>query len=388
MRILTVLTFYLPHWTGLTAHAARAAEELAARGHAVTVLASQHEPGLPLVEEVNGVRVVRLPHVGRFSRGVIMPSFPFRAAQLIRRHDVVHVHTPLPEGPLVGVLCAAFRKPLVMTHHGDVVMPAGLFNQFVQRAAYGVLLGTGTMADAVTVYSGDYAEHSPLLRHFMHKLHPIYPPVDIPQPDPAAVAAWREELDLTGKLLVGFAGRWVEEKGFDYLLQAIPLVAARVPGVHFAYAGEMNVNYDPFFRTCESLIRANQDRISLLGLIRDPQRLANFYGMCDLIAVPSRTDNMPLVEIEALLCGTPLVVSDIPGARVVVQKTGFGRLTPPNDPATWADTIVETLLARDRYAPTYSAVRALFDSQRTIDAYERLMREAIHTRAGRSRSAS
>src|SRR5687768_4317705 len=163
MRILTVLIFYRPHWTGLTAHAVRAAEELASRGHEVTVLASQHLPDLPLRETINGVEVNRLPNVGRFSRGVVMPSFPFRAAQLIRKHDVVHVHTPLPEGLILGTLCAALRKPMVMTHHGDVVMPAGRFNQTVQKIAYGVLLGTGSMADAVTVYSRDYAEHSPLL---------------------------------------------------------------------------------------------------------------------------------------------------------------------------------------------------------------------------------
>src|SRR5205823_4353102 len=129
-----------------------------------------------------------------------------------------------PEALLVAGLCRALGRPLVMTHHGDVVMPAGLANQLLQCLAFGLLWLTGQLADAVTAYSRDYAIHSPLLRSFARKLEHVYPPVDIPEPDPAAVAAWRAELGLEGKVLIGFAGRWVEEKGFDYLLQALPLI--------------------------------------------------------------------------------------------------------------------------------------------------------------------
>ena len=76
MKVLMVLTYYHPHWTGLTAYAKRLAEGLVRRGHAVTVLTSRHLPSLPQEEFLEGVRVVRLPVAGRISRGVVMPSFP------------------------------------------------------------------------------------------------------------------------------------------------------------------------------------------------------------------------------------------------------------------------------------------------------------------------
>ena len=47
MRILSALTYYHPHWTGLTAHAVSIAEGLAARGHQVTVLTTRHTYKLP-----------------------------------------------------------------------------------------------------------------------------------------------------------------------------------------------------------------------------------------------------------------------------------------------------------------------------------------------------
>jgi glycosyltransferase involved in cell wall biosynthesis/ubiquinone/menaquinone biosynthesis C-methylase UbiE len=390
MKILAVLTFYHPHWTGLTAHAVRLAEQLAERGHQVTVLTTRHDPTLSPDEMVNGVRVVRLSAVLRFSRGLIAPTFPAVARSLIAEHDLVQIHTPLPEALLVAALCRLLRRPLVMTHHGDVVMPAGVFNKAVEQAAFLLLRTAGTLADAVTAYSADYASHSPLLSSWAHKLSYIYPPVDLPPPDLDACADWRAQLGLTDRTLLGFAGRWVEEKGFDYLLRALPAIQASIPNVHLVYAGDYKVAYENFYDRCRPLVEAQRERLTMVGLLRDPQRLANFYALCDLVVVPSRTDNMPLVEIEALLSGTPLVVSDIPGARVVVQKTGFGRLSPPRDAAGLARTIVETLGERERYRPDRVAVRQIFDLARTIDQYEslfdRLVRRPGPARPGRVKS--
>src|SRR5947199_10807494 len=104
MKILTILTFYYPHWTGLTAHAVAVAEALAARGHTVTVLTTRHTPELARDEMINGVRVVRLQPVGRITRTMITPAFPYAAAKLIAEHDVVQIHTPLAESLFVALL--------------------------------------------------------------------------------------------------------------------------------------------------------------------------------------------------------------------------------------------------------------------------------------------
>lgn len=377
MRILSILTYYAPHWTGLTQHAQRVAEGLAARGHTVTVLTTRHSPELVRDEMVNGVRVVRLQPVARFSRGMIAPAFLLAAARLIVEHDVVQIHTPLPEAPLVGLLCRLQGRPLLMTHHGDVVMPAGPFNQFVQRAAFVVLRTAGTLAHAVTSYSHDYASHSRLLAHFGHKLSYIYPPVDLPPPDQQAASAWRAELGLEGKLLIGFAGRWVQEKGFDYLLQALPQIRAAYPEAHLVYAGEQQVVYDNFYTRCQPLIEAQQAHLTFLGLIRDPQQMANFYAMCDLFTLPSRTDMMALVQVESLLSGTPVVATNIPGARVVVQETGMGRLVEPHDPEDLATGIVEVLRRPECYQTDGERLRAIFDTDRSLDQYEAIMQGII-----------
>src|SRR3954462_1550301 len=88
LRILTALTYYWPHWTGLTKTAQLVAEGLAKRGHQVTVVAGKHERSLPARESINGVDVVRVASVARVSRGLVMPGFGPAVLKQAARHDV------------------------------------------------------------------------------------------------------------------------------------------------------------------------------------------------------------------------------------------------------------------------------------------------------------
>lgn len=382
MKILVTLAYYHPHWTGLTAYAKRLAEGLAARGHQVTVMTSQHKPELAREEMVGGVRVIRLPIAARFSRGVIMPTLPLEAARLIAEHDIVQIHTPMPETLIITSLARMLGKASLITHQGDLVMPGGLFNRIVQQGDKVMAMGFH-LASRVVVHSADYGAHSRFLAPFRHNLDAIYPPADLPEPQPDVIAAWKQELGLEDKCLIGFAGRFVEEKGFDYLLQAIPLIRAQMPEAHFVYAGETHVVYEPFFERWRHLFDQQRDAITPLGLILDKQTMANFYAMCDLFALPSRTDCFPSVQIEALLSGTPLLTTDIPGAREVVQTTGLGRLVRPRDPQALADGIVAALRDPEYRRPRREEVRRVFDTERSLDEYESLMQALVADRRSR-----
>lgn len=375
-----VLTFYHPHWTGLTAYAKRLAERLARRGHEVTVLASQHEETLPLEETISGVRVVRIPIASRLSRGVVMPGFPKALWRLTREADLVQMHGPLLEAPLVALAGRALRVPTVFTNHGDLVMPSGAFNQFVERGVTAAMTWALGWTAQITTHSRDYAESSEFMRPFLEKVAWIYPPAEIPAPDRAAVARWREELGLSRRPVAGFAGRWVEEKGFDFLLRAIPDVLKEMPDAHFVYAGTDAV-YERFFERCRPLLEPVREHVTMLGLLTDPQKLANFYALCDAFVLPSRTDCFPSTQLEAILCGTPLVSSDTPGAREVVRVTGMGLHVPLGDPPGLARGIVRVLRDPKAFVAPPERVRAIFDADKSAAEYEALFRELVTRRA-------
>ncbi len=372
MKVLSILSYYYPHWTGLTAYAQRLAEGLVGRGHEVTVLTSRHDPTLPREEIHNGVRVVRLPVLMRLSRGPVQPAFPFAAYRLIREHDVVQMHTVLMESWLVTLLARLAGSKVLFTHHGDLVMPAGFLNRLIKWSVTWMMIQAEKMSARISVHSEDYARHSGFLSPFLEKMAFIYPPIVIPEPDPKAVAAWRAELGLDDHPLIGFAGRFVEEKGFDYLFKAVPHVLESRPDAKFVYAGEFPV-YENFYGQCKELLDGCNEHVTFLGLIRDRQRLANFYHMCDVFVLPSRSDCFPSTQIEAMFCGTPVVCTDIPGAREAIKATGMGIIVPSRDEKALAEGIVRMLAEGTPYVKAREEVAGVFDLERTLDQYEALL---------------
>jgi glycosyltransferase involved in cell wall biosynthesis len=373
VRILTALTYYWPHWTGLTKTAQLVAEGLARRGHQVTVVAGRHEPSLPRRESVAGVEVVRVRSLGQVSRGLLMPGFGPEVLRLAGRHDVVHIHTPMLESWLAGAAAGLRRRPLVLTHQGDLVMPEGGFNRLVGRGVSGMMDRAAARAALVTTLSEDYARHSSFLRPVLHKTEAIPPPVRLPEPRARRVAEWRAELGLEGVPVVGFAGRWVEEKGFDTLIAALPRMLEERPDLRLAFAGEHRISYERFFERCEPALARHRDRIVFVGLLRDQQQLADFYALADVFALPSRSDCFAIVQVEAMLSGTPVVVTDIPGAREVVTRTGLGRIVAPGDPEALAGALLAVLADPSPYANSRERVLAEYDPERTLDAYERAL---------------
>jgi len=97
--------------------------------------------------------------------------------------------------------------------------------------------------------------------------------------------------------------------------------------------------------------------------------------------LPSDTECFALAQVEAMLCGTPVVMSDTPGGRVPVTVTGMGKIAPRGNWRAFGEAICEVIENRERYLKPRSAIEAIFNFERTIDTYERIFREAAqHSR--------
>jgi len=373
LAILVCITYDQPHRTGLTLHARRLARELVRRGHRVTMLSARFRRDLPAEETIDGVRTVRLAAPLRVSRGLVMPGYPLALRRLLREADVVHVHTPMLEVSLVAALAHRRAVPLVITHHGDLVLPGGLGNRVVERSVRALFRPGARRARDLVAYSDDYARHSTWLRGLLGKTSAILPPVEVPPPEPERVAALRERLGLAGRPVIGFAGRFVEEKRPDLLLRALPRVAAALPGVVALFAGHQRLAYERFYERHQALVAAAGERFRHLGLIEDANELAAFYAACDVLVLPSQSECFGLVQAEAMLCGTPVVATDIPGARVPVLLTGMGLLVPPGDADALAGGIIEVLRRPEAYSRPAAAIASTFSLAATVGRFERVL---------------
>lgn len=374
LKILICLLYYLPHRTGLTLYVQQLAERLAARGHQVTVLCARHSRETPLGESLeNGVRVVRLwPLPFAVSRGMMLPGYPRALFRLIRKHDVVSVHTPMLETAFISLAARLAGRRIVVTHHGDLVLPAGALNRVITAVMFGLYRFMASAAPAFVCHTLDYARHSYYLKPYIERVEVIPPFIDVPRPDPERVRELRRAWSPDGGPVIGFAGRFVEEKRPDLLIHSLEVVNRTFPTARIVFAGQHQIPYESYWPRHRPLVDRYQDQLVFLGVVPSPQDMADFYAACDVLVLPSDTECFALVQVEAMLCGTPVVMTDTPGGRVPVQLTGMGKIVPRNDWQALGEGIVEVLSHRERFVRPAVEVERHFAVEETVSRYEEL----------------
>ena len=378
MKILTVLTYYRPHTSGLTIYAERLARAFARRGHQVTVLTMQYDPSLLLEETMDGVRIVRVPVAARVSKGVIAPTIGLVATKLVAQHDVVQMHLPQFDAPGIALRGRLFGKPAVLTYHCDLLLPPGFFNRFVNAIVDFQNNMAGMLANHIVTYTQDYADNSPYLSRYASKLTPILPPVELPDPLPGAVEAFAEKHHVQQRRpVIGMAARFAAEKGVEVLLEALPIILEKYPRAQVLFAGTyQNVMGEQAYLD-RLMPRIREYEIgghwTFLGNL-DPVEMAAYYPNLDVLTVPSlnSTEAFGLVQIEAMMNGVPCVPSALPGVRQPVLMHGMGRVARIGDSADLAACILEVLDAPEKYRGDIEAIMRAYNPDSIAAEYEKL----------------
>jgi glycosyltransferase involved in cell wall biosynthesis len=378
MKILTVLTYYRPHTSGLTIYAERLARAFARRGHQVTVMTMQYDKSLPRDEMVEGVHIIRVPVAVRISKGVLAPTFGLVATKLVLEHDVVHMHLPQFDAPGVAMRARLFGKPALLTYHCDLDMPPGLFNRLVNMVVQFQNNMAGILSDHIVTYTQDYADHSPYLSRYKHKLTAFLPPVELPIPITGAA----DEFSAAHRIremrpVIGMAARFAAEKGVEVLLDALPKVLEKYPQAQVLFAGQFEnvLGEQAYAERLMPRIReyAAQGHWTFLGVL-NPQQMTAFYPNLDALVVPSlnSTEAFGLVQVEAMLHNVPCVASALPGVRRPVEMHEMGKVVPIGDPAALAEALLGIFAEKEKYRCDMATLRQLYDPDSVAQEYEKL----------------
>jgi glycosyltransferase involved in cell wall biosynthesis len=381
MRILTTLTYYRPQYSGLTIYAERLARALVSRGHQVTVLTSRYETSLLPHEVRDGVEVIRPKVWLRVSKGVMAPGILAWGWKIARQADIVHLHLPQLDAAPIAILCWLLRKPVVITYHCDLRLPQGFVHSVANLVSHLANLISLGLAQAVVTNTRDYAEASPFLRRYLHKLHAIPTPVELPSVDAQTVVAFRMKANVQpGQRLIGMAARLATEKGVEYLVEAMPEVLKRFPDARVLHMGQYQnvMGEENYARKLAPMIQALGKHWTFLGNV-SAEDLAAFFQTCEVTVLPSlnSTESFGIVQVEAMSCGTPVVASDLPGVRQPVRMTGMGLVVPPADAPALAKALIEILDSPENYKGDSQAVAQRFSSQRIAEEYETLFNELV-----------
>lgn len=141
---------------------------------------------------------------------------------------------------------------------------------------------------------------------------------------------------------LGFVGRLSPEKGLGFLIQALQQRSQELGGVQTLIVGAGEEQH-----TLEAQLKQAglQDRVQLLGNRRDTPLI---YSALDAFVLPSLIEAFPMVLLEAMSCGCPVVATDVGEVHRIVQPGVTGLIVPPQDAAALGQALVDLLTAPDR----------------------------------------
>lgn len=372
MRILTVIYEFPPIGGGGGRAAYDICRELAARGHEVTVLTA-HMEGLPREEVRDGFRLVRIPskRTEAFSA-----SFSTMLAYVLAglwaglgliwrfRPEVIHTHFAVPSGALAFALSLLTGAPYILTAHlGDV--PGGVpektarwfrwlepFTRPIWRRAKRVV--------AVSEFTRQLA-----LRHYPVEICVVPNGADFMHLVP-------ERIELNRRPRIVFAGRFVNQKNPLTIVRA--LAALKELDWTCSMLGD-----GPLFGEVKREIEnyGMTERFHLPGWVT-PDEVLDEFSKSDILFMPSHTEGLPVVGVQALAKGLAIVASRIGGFLDLVEEDQNGFLIEAGDAAAFSEALRKLLTDREhlmRFRRASLEKARDFDIQKIVDQYEGMMRE-------------
>jgi glycosyltransferase involved in cell wall biosynthesis len=248
------------------------------------------------------------------------------------RPDVVFATWAYPDGWAVVDLAHQARLPVVLKVHGSDVLQ---MDQYPGRRR-----GTTEAlrrADRVVAVSRDLAQKAVALGASKDRVRLIYNGVDNTVFFPGDRSAARARLGLAiEKSILLFVGNLMAVKGPDLLVEAAGQLTDRGIDFHLHVIGKGPLRAD--------LERWALDRgisTTFHGTVAH-ERLPDWFRAANLLVLPSRSEGVPNVLLEAAACGTPFVATRV-GGVLEVADLGHSRLVPPEDPIALADAMVDVL---------------------------------------------
>lgn len=352
MKIRHVACIAPPKLGGIGTAALRMVEGLVARGHEAELV-------VPAAQNLKGEALVR-PWPVRYAWG--NAAVLADASRLFEGVDVLHLHYPF-YGTAEALLWNPPPIPVVLSFHMDAMAKdwRGRIFDAHRRFVQPRLL---QRASAVIVSSLDYARHSSLammLEKRPERIHEI--PFFFDERVFFPTQAHESCEGHVRALFVGGLDRAHDFKGLEQVFQAM----TRVSEACLAIVGDGDARSAYEARTQALGI---QDRVRFLGRLSTSE-LVQAYQQADVLLFPSTSsaEAFGLVAMEAEACGTPVIASNLPGVRTVVQDGQTGWLIPPAD--------VPALVERLRWIASHPADMAGFRERAALHARTNYRQERV-----------
>jgi len=300
------------------------------KGHSVTVFAPDTGDVPEGARFISAGSSVPIPANRSIARICLSPRVLSSAKRILLGggFDVVHVHEPfVPLVSVAAVLYASTRT--VGTFHASAEGGLALY-----RLVQAFLKGVRGRIDCCTAVS--QAAKELVSRYFPGKYEIVPNGVDTTFFKP--VEKRPDSFPVKNCPLILFVGRGEPRKGLQVLLESFRKLLGDIPSCKLVIVGEGH-SKEKYISTYS----LPKDSLFVPGFLPD-EEMRVFYSLADVFCAPALGgESFGLVLLEAMACGTPVVVSDIPGYREVVDATGGGILFKKGDAESLYHALIDVL---------------------------------------------
>jgi len=260
----------------------------------------------------------------------------------VKSSDLIHVHGhPYLSSLLAAKIAKRYSKPLVLTQHNTFIAYKGIFWDHVEWINdYAIGRQVLKEADKIVVVSNATKNYVLSLGAAPEKVEVVHNGVDLNRfrPLTGIKDEMRKKLGISkDSRVVLTVRRLVYKNGIDTLIESAKAAIKKNPRLVFIVVGK-----GPDFAKVKGKIEqlGIQENFKLTGFISD-EDLPVYYNTADFFVLPSKSgEGLPLVALEAMSCGVPVIATDVGGTSEVMTEE-YGKLVPPNAPEALAEAILE-----------------------------------------------
>lgn len=338
MKILQVTNFFKPSFEagGVTRVVYDVSRSLVKNNHEITVFTTNRSKNNINVKAnrplyIEGMKVYYFDNLRKYFPVKIFPIpyyLPIIARKEIKNFDIIHIHE---HRSLMAIIVHYYAKkyniPYVLQAHGSIPTTIG---KQKQKNFYDTIWGNKILKDASKLIAVSNIEVDQYKRMGVPDKKIIVIPngIDVESfKNLPNIGTFKKKYGISEKHVILFLGRLNEIKGIDFLIESYAKLVSEMDDTALIIAGPN----DGFKNKAELLIsQLNLHNVKFIGYLSGVDKYAAYID-ADVLVYPSSFEIFGLVPFEAIMCGTPIIVTDGCGCSEVIRDANCGYLVKYGD---------------------------------------------------------
>ena len=383
MRILHIYNFLSPNTNGAITLIRQLSRALARKGHEVGIFTSDFEMSKEYIDSLYPVKIYAHPSWLNL-RGLYLylsPSIISEAKRIVKDFDVLHLHCfRSVQNIVMHHYAKKYGVPYVLDTHGSLPRTHGESSfKWLLRWLFDVAFGYRLLRDASKVIAetevgvNEYKEFG-VNQDKIALIPPPFPIEEFSQLPPLGL--FRQKYNIKDKHIIMFLGRihWI--KGLDFLVESFSQLAQYRSDTILVIVG----NDDGYKSNLDKLIDKLDlsDRVLFTGFLGGDEKLSALVD-ADVVVQTSVYEQGAWAPFEAILCNTPIIVSNNSGAGEDVKKIDAGYLVGYNNKNQLRDMMQYVLdnptEAQKKTQKAKEYIKSALSLDKGIEKYEKLYKE-------------